>query len=467
MSVDRIPPASLEAEMAVLGSALIDRDALECVMDLLVPADFYALIHEIIFDAIVKLYHAERPVDKLLLAEQLRIDGHLEKIGGVPSLNALMDVVPTAASVAYYAGLVREKSMLRDLVRAGTAIAGFGYDGEDDVDDAVARAESAFTRAIDRGLQRAGGVSLGDAMWRNYQRLVERASGMSVSEEILTPWKGLNDLIGPMLPGEMVIWPAQPKTGKSALLFMLADYIAAHYGQVALVSLEMLETAVAMRYGALYGGVSARRQRGNPPLDEVQLRRVLAAADIQAARPIQLYDLQSVSRLSDLRRELRLLAKRGRIRALCIDGVNFLGDIDAERGDRSNKNDRLDFVYRSLLKFAKEFGLVVHAVQHVNRASMGQPPQLKDIRDGGNPEGHAHAIVAPFRPTPDGTIEERKEGKFVVLGAREGESGVVEDLEYIGYRSMWVERGRAPWFEAQPASTTDAPEFDLAIGGAF
>jgi replicative DNA helicase len=447
---DRIPPSSLESEMATIGAALVSREAVDAAVDIVAPRDFYSVVHETIWSTITELATASKPVDKISVAERLRDRQKLEHVGGLAYLSSLCaESLGDASTAEYFANIVREKSRLRDLIAAGQRISSIGFDGEMDVDAAIAEAETAFSAAVDRGAPKTGGVHIYAALKANYMRLLERSTGTVDSDAILTPYPRLNKLIGAVMPGEMVLWPAAAKSGKSANLFQLCDFIAAHYGAVALASLEMQEAEISMRYGALYGGVSVRRQREGD-LSEYEFTKIALGIEKMAERPLYLYDLRSVMRLSDLRRELRVLSRTQRIRALCIDGINFLGDVDAAKGDRSTKNDRMDFVYRSLLRLAKEFGLVVHAVQHVNREGMNGPPTMRDIRDGGNPEGHAHAIVAPYRPRPNGTPDERREGKFIVLGAREGESGVVDNMEFVGARSMWLEGGNPPWFEPQP-----------------
>jgi hypothetical protein len=139
--VDRIPPNNLSAEMAVLGSILVDREMMATVSELVKPADFYALVHEVIYSALIALYDRGEPLDKITVAEDLRRNGQLEKIGGVPYLTLLMDTVPTAASAEYYAKIVREKSTLRGLIHAGTRVTQLGFEGEEDVDGALDQSE--------------------------------------------------------------------------------------------------------------------------------------------------------------------------------------------------------------------------------------------------------------------------------------------------------------------------------------
>lgn len=229
-------------------------------------------------------------------------------------------------------------------------------------------AETALCNATDRGGAAVDGTSLVSALRTRYESLTNLACGVTVDDSQKTPWAGLNELVGGFHPGELVVWPSAPKMGKSAAMTMLADFIAAHYGAVAIFAFEMGVDASTMRLLALYSGISARAQRAGD-LSDADIKCI---ADTQAAianRPITLFDL-SCSSLADMRRELRALSKTAPIAAIILDHVNFLTDVDGERGDRTSKHERLDRVYRELLRIAKEFGCVMHAVQHVSRKGM-------------------------------------------------------------------------------------------------
>ena len=453
MTVDRIPPNNLEAEMAVLGSVLVDRASLDVVDGLVRADDFYALIHETIFAEMLALALAGKPIDKITLAARLRDRGHLELVGGLPYLNSLMDTVPTAASATHYATIVREKAQLRALIHAGSEIARSGFEGEHDVQQAISDATTVLRAATERGEATTGGTSLVVALRARYESLTNLAYGVAVDDSQKTLWAGVNALVGGFRPGELVVWPSAPKMGKSAALVMLADFVSAHYGAVAMFALEMGVDASAMRLLALHSSISARAQRAGE-LSDADLERIAAAQAAIADRPITFFDL-SYSRLADMRRELHVLAKTAPIAAVILDHVNFLTDVDGARGDRTTKHERLDRVYRELLRIAKEFGCVVHAVQHVSREGMRSRPTLADIRDGGNPEGHAHAVIFPYRPNPTGSLQERKEGEFIVAAVREGDAGIVP-MRFFGHRGMWLERDEScPWFEvSEPIART-------------
>src|SRR6185437_10242496 len=139
--VDRIPPQNLEAEMALLGSILVDREIMGIVSEIVRPEDFYAHVHESIFSVLQHLYDRGEPLDKITVAEELKRRSELENTGGLSYLSSLMDTVQTAASAAYYAKIVREKSVLRGLIHAGTRISQLGYESEEDVDGALDQSE--------------------------------------------------------------------------------------------------------------------------------------------------------------------------------------------------------------------------------------------------------------------------------------------------------------------------------------
>src|SRR6202162_4797927 len=135
-NLDRIPPNNLEAEMAVIGSVMVDREMMAIVSEVVQPNDFYAHVHESIYAALLQLYERGEPLDKVTLAEELRRRNMLDRVGGVAYLSSLMETVPTAASAEYYAKIVREKSTLRSLIHAGTVITQAGDASEEDVDGA-------------------------------------------------------------------------------------------------------------------------------------------------------------------------------------------------------------------------------------------------------------------------------------------------------------------------------------------
>lgn len=433
--VDRIPPQNLEAEMAVIGSVLVDRSMLDAVTDIVYPSDFYAAIHETIFGAILALADAGLPIDKIALCERLRTMGKLEYVGGPQYLSILMDTVPTAASAEYYGKIVRDKSMSRGLIRAGTQITKLGFESEDDPAAAVGYAESIIRAVAEHSVTQSMGETVAQVSARLFRLLDAKVSGELGDRAQMTPWAGVNYLTGGFFPGEMVGWAAAPGAGKSAAILMLADWIAAHYGAVAFFCLEMGKDATVRRHQALYSGVTARRQRKAEDLTHYDFERLGDAIERISRRPITYFGREA-SRLADIRREVRAIRKVQPLAAIVVDHAGFIADVDGGSGNTS-KHERLDAVYRALLRIAEEEHCVIHVVQHVNRDGMGGRPSLKNLRDGGNLEGHAHAVIFPYRKHPDGTPDEQERGEFIVDKCRDGEAGSVT-MKFVGRRHLWM-----------------------------
>ena len=447
-----VPPHSIEAEQATIGAVLVDRAMFDLVAALIKPAEFYVPQHATIFAAIVDLGDRGRPIDKISVAEELRARGQLERIGGIGVLSACMQTVPTAASAEYYAQIVRDKALLRGLIGAGTAVTRLGYEGEDDPAHALLEAER-IVRTVAGGHSPRIRPQTPSELSRVVFDGIEAANTGRASRGQMTPWASINVNTGGFFPGELVVIAASKKTGKSGAILNLLDYVSVHDGDVALISLEMPIVEVHTRLMAMYSGVESRRLRAGRVRGE-DFDRFGDAMTALAERRIWYYG-RELSRLGDLRRELRLLSREVNLKAVAVDHVGFIHE--ASNGDRySTKNDRLDGVYRTLLEVGDELGVVMYAVQHINReGSKKSRPTAEDIRDGGNPEGHANTVLLLHRPNPQGTDDERQQGEFIIAACRDGIEGPIE-MRYDGARHLWLEPNVVrPWFEMDAPTEQD------------
>jgi replicative DNA helicase len=453
MTIDRIPPSSLEAEQAVLGSLLVDREMLEAVRPLLDSRHFYSVIHALIYTAILRLADRGSPFDKITLAEDLRARGELEKVGGIVALTTLMDTVPTAASAEFYARIVREKAVLRGLISAGTKISQLGYESEDDVPFALGEADRYLRALVERGPVRVVESELTGVVASRLFDAMDAAidptfCGVAGEKAQQTPWAAVNESTGGFYPGELVAWPSAPAMGKSGAVSTLASFLAGRYGGVGIFPLEMGKENTTRRLIAMHSCVTTRRQRLATDLRPADFERIGAAVGWLRALPLYIFERRHKS-LADIRQALKAhAATDSPLRAIVIDHVNFLLEANESR-ERSTKHERLDRVYRELLDLAEEFRVVVHAVQHVNREGMKGRPTLADIRDGGNIEGHAHAIIFPFRAHPTGSDVERREAEFIIAKVRDGEPQTCP-MQFLGWRHLYLDdHDSAPWFEVE------------------
>ncbi len=212
VAVDRVPPQSLEAEMGVLGSMLLDRDAIAAVVEILRPEDFYREAHRIVYSAIVDLFERGEPVDLITVTDRLRDLGKLEEAGGAAYVSSLLNAVPTAANAEYYARIVLQKSMLRALIRVGTQIAHLGFEGDEDVEVLVDRAERLVFEIANRGL-RQDFQPLRELIRQTMERLdAHYERGMITG--VPTGFVDLDELTGGLQRGDLVIVAARPSMGK-------------------------------------------------------------------------------------------------------------------------------------------------------------------------------------------------------------------------------------------------------------
>ena len=425
---------------------MTERDMIEIVAEHAQPADFYALVNETICGVIFALHQGGLPVDKISVAEMLRTRGELERFGGLPYLSKLLDVLPTAANAKYYATIVAEKARLRRLIIAAARINAIGYEGEADVDAACCDADRVLREALEAGQRPVGGRTMLSAMRQVFGDLESASTGKTAAKAITTPWPGLNQRLGGFFPEELVVVASAPAMGKTALIITLADWIACNHGTVAFFTLEMSPDAIARRWLALHTELTARNQR----LGVVRRDQWDSVGDsiaVIANRPVRLYGRKEGT-IENMRRELSALQREvGKVRAVVVDHVGFVGDADM-RNTRATEHERLDQTYRRLLDIAAEFQTTVFAVQHVSRAGMGSRPTLKDIRGGGNAEGHASAVIFPFRENPNAEKrEEREVGELIIAKSRDGEQGVIP-MRFIGHRHLWLEANSATplWF---------------------
>jgi replicative DNA helicase len=395
MSVDRIPPHSLEGEAALLGSMMVADDLIPIVLSTVGAGDFYAHVHQPIFEAISFLASAQRPVDLLTVAEELRTRNQLEKCGNVAYLRSLLDTVQSASTAEYWAKIVAEKATLRRLISAGQKIYDLGFNGEEDVDSALTAAMAQVNNAVTSGRRDKSGQHISTVLLEVYDELSD-AFTSKTSPALSSPWPTLDRTTGGTFGGELCAWAAAPQVGKSIALAQLAVWIATHHGTVALFPLEMGNKDTTRRLLGKYAKVTNRKMRTGQ-LESYDWDRIgVGMAELQGL-PIWQFDRTPRKTVNDVRLAVMRLSQDQPVKAVVIDHANFLADA-TDYGSKMSKHERLDRVYQELLSIASEFNCVMHVVQHLNRAGMDSEPSLANLRDGGNLEGHATVVVFPYRP---------------------------------------------------------------------
>ncbi|MBV8645446.1 MAG: replicative DNA helicase, partial [Candidatus Eremiobacteraeota bacterium] len=379
-AVDRIPPSNLEAEMALLGSILVDKEMMATVSEIVQPSDFYASLHETIYLALYALYERGEPLDKVALAEELKNRGMLDKIGGLAYLGSLMDTVPTAASAEYYARIVREKSTLRGLIHAGTQVTQLGYESEDDVPAAIDRAEQVVYEVGNRSDHNAF-AAVPSLLLGVFQSLERRHEQKGDRTGVTSGFRDIDDYTAGWQPGNLVILAARPAMGKTSLALNMAVAAAKDEKRpIAVFSLEMTKQELVERLLSSEAKLDASKLRRGAIADR-DWEKIGHAMGVLHELPIYLDDAGAVT-VTEIRSRLRRLKSAHGLACVFIDYLQLVRP--ATLGKVVNRNEELSEICRTLKATAKDLEIPVIALAQLNRAvetRADKRPLLSDLRD--------------------------------------------------------------------------------------
>jgi replicative DNA helicase len=380
-AIDRIPPSNLEAEMALLGSILVDKEMMTTVAEIVQPSDFYASLHESIYLALFALYERGEPLDKVALAEELRNRGMLDKIGGLAYLNSLMDTVPTAASAEYYARIVREKSTLRGLIHAGTQVTQLGYESEDDVPAAIDRAEQVVYEVGNRSEHNAF-ASVPSLLLGVFQSLERRHEQKGDRTGVTSGFRDIDDYTAGWQPGNLIIIAARPAMGKTSIALNMAVAAAKDERKpVALFSLEMTKQELVERFLSSEARLDASKLRRGAIADR-DWEKIGHAMGVLHELPIYLDDAGAVT-VTEIRSRLRRLKSAHGLSAVIVDYLQLVRPSTLSR-QGVNRNEELSEICRVLKATAKDLEVPIIALAQLNRAvetRADKRPLLSDLRD--------------------------------------------------------------------------------------
>jgi replicative DNA helicase len=379
-TIERIPPSNLEAEMAVIGSVLVDREMLAAVGEIVRPADFYAHVHETIFAVLVDLYERGEPVDKITVGEELKQRNVLERVGGLSYISALMDTVQSAGSARYYATIVREKSLLRSLIHAGTEITQLGFEGEEDVPGALDRsAQLVYTIGERRGITEFMPVS---RLMKDAFDHIDRLFHMRGDRTGLTSgFRDVDAMTTGFQPGNFVIVAARPGMGKTSFALNMAVAAARECGEpIAFFSLEMSNNELIQRLICAEARISMNdMRRGN--IKQHQWEDISRAMGTLNELPIYLDDMGALT-IGDVRSRCRRLKSTVGLAAIFIDYLQLVRPGVLARN--ANRNEELSEICRTLKVTAKDLQVPIVALAQLNRGveiRSEKRPMLADLRD--------------------------------------------------------------------------------------
>lgn len=420
---ERTPPQNVEAEQSVLGAMMLSKDAMADVIEVVRANDFYRPAHEMVFDTATKLYNSGDPVDALTVGSELQRAGNLARIGGAEYLHTLISIVPSAASAGYYARLVREQSILRKLVEAGTRIANMGYDADGaEVDEVVDSAQSEIFAVTERR-NSEDFLPIGDVMERTLEEIDAASARDGKMLGIPTGFRQLDDLTGGFQAGQMIVLAARPAIGKSTLGLDIARSASIEHGKASVIfSLEMSREEITKRMLSAEAGVKLTKLTKGPmgPNDWEQLASTAARI---AKAPLFIDDSPNMS-LMEIRAKCRRLKQQHDLQLVVVD---YLQLMSSGRKVESRQQEVSEFS-RALKLLAKEIQVPVIAISQLNRGAEQRTekrPMLSDMRESGAIEQDADIVILLHRDDAYDRDNRPGEADFIVAKHRSGPTDTI------------------------------------------
>ncbi|WP_124728570.1 replicative DNA helicase [Staphylospora marina] len=442
---DRLPPHSLEAEQAVLGSIFLEPSVIYQVTERIRPEDFYRQSHQKLFQVMVELAERGEPVDLVTLTAELRDRKWLEETGGLSYLTELSTAVPTAANADYYARIVEEKAILRRLIRTATQIAASGYAGGEELGELLNDAERRILEISQRRIKGAGFVSIRDVLMESYEQIEAQHFNKTGISGIPTGFVDFDKMTSGLKGSELIILAARPSMGKTAFALNLAQNVAVRQGKtVAIFSLEMSASQLVMRMLASEGNIDAQAFRtGN--LDEEDWEKLTMAMSALSEAPVFIDDTPGVT-VFDIRAKLRRLQAEHGLDLVVIDYLQLI----TGRG-RESRQQEISEISRSLKLMAREFDVPIIALSQLSRAveqRQDKRPMLSDLRESGSIEQDADMVCFLYRDDYYNEESEKKNIAELIIGKqRNGPVGKVELLflkNYAKFLSLEIRNSGIP-----------------------
>jgi len=430
LSSRKLPPQHLEAEQSVLGGILIENEAINRVTEILDADDFYRDAHRKIFNALINLSERDEPADLITLTNELRKTDQLDSIGGASYLTSLIDSVPTAANIEYYAKIVKEKAILRKLIQTSTEIITQSYEDRGDVEVFLDEAERAIFEISEKRV-RPSFYSIRDIVKESFKTIERLFQKKELVTGIPSGFKELDRMTAGFQPSDLIIIAGRPSMGKTAFCLNVAQYAAIENKiPVAVFSLEMSKEQLVIRMLCSEAHVEGTRLRTGY-LNESDWPKLTIAAGNLSEAPIYIDDTAALSVLELRAKARRLKADHG-LGMVIIDYLQLMKG----RARVENRQQEISEISRSLKALSKELSIPVIAVSQLSRKTeerTGNRPQLSDLRESGAIEQDADLIIFIYRDEIYNRAEDnpnRGKAEVIIGKQRNGPIGKI-DLAFL------------------------------------
>ena len=437
ISALKVPPHSIEAEQSILGGLLIDNKAIDRIAGQVSASDFYRNDHRIIFTHISKLIDNNDPADIVTVAESLEQNAELTKVGGVAYLGLVADNTPTASNISGYAKIVRERSIMRNLVEVGSDIveSAFSPQGKD-AQQLLDESESKIFQIADAGAsEKLGFIDIKELLPKAAQRIddlyqLDDPNGVT---GVPTGYADLDQKTAGLQPGDLIIIAGRPSMGKTSLALNIAEHVGMEAGlPVAIFSMEMGAAQLTMRLLGSVGKLDQHKMRIGQLEDEDWPKLTNALGSLNEA-PIFIDEGSALNSYEVRARARRLHRQQGKLGLIVIDYIQLMSA--ANEQSTENRATEVSEISRSLKALAKELNVPVVALSQLNRSVESRPdkrPMMSDLRESGAIEQDADVIMFIYRDevyNPE--TAEKGVAEIILSKQRNGPTGTVK-LTFLG-----------------------------------
>ncbi|MBI5147975.1 MAG: replicative DNA helicase [Parcubacteria group bacterium] len=436
----KLPPQDLEAEQAVLGAMMVNKNSVIRVADSLTPEEFYKPAHHKIYETMLELFSRHEPIDIISLTSALKKKRELEKIGGSAYLTELANSVPSSSHIEHYAGIVREKNILRELINTSSEITDGAFGGSSNVEDLLDNIEQKVFAITNRSLPQKF-VAVKDELKDAYERIEKLHKGDGALRGVTTGFDGLDHYLSGFQKSDLVILGARPSLGKTALALDIARHAAVKGGvPVGIFSLEMSREQVIDRLISAEAQVPLWRLRTGRLQDEIEFGMIREALDRLSRTPIFVEDSPSPNILQ-MRAMARRLQAEHDLGLLIVDYLQMI----QPRTSNDSVVQQITEISRGLKSLARELNIPVLALSQLSRGVEQREvkiPRLSDLRESGSIEQDADVVMFIYRKDREYANiapEEQNTAEIIIAKHRNGPLGTVKlkfDPEKVNFKQI-------------------------------
>ena len=421
----KLPPQNPQAEASLIGSLLLDKDAIIKVADIVHTEDFYVEKNGLIFDAIIRLFEKREPIDMVTLSEELEKQGVLKEVGGSSYITDMVNNVPSAAHVAQYGQIVAQKATLRRLIGAASEINNLAYDEDQQLDGLLDKAEQTLFDVSQKHL-RQNFVSIKDVLAESFNRRDSLHKDKDSLRGIPTGFKGIDNILAGLQKSDLIILGARPSMGKTSLALNIAQNVATKEGvPVGIFSLKMSKEQLIDRLLASEAGIDSWKLRtGN--LEDKDFEKINKAMGVLAEAPLYIDD-SAMANVMEMRTKARRLQSEHDLGLIVIDYIQLMS---GRSNNSENRVQEISEISRGLKGLARELNVPVIALSQLSRSVEQRSPkipQLSDLRESGSIEQDADVVMFIYREDYyDKDTEKKNIADILIKKHRNGPTGEVE-----------------------------------------